>query len=75
MDRIKIDRAKKIMLLNALKNGYFEMPDMENLFSGFLPDELSSIVKELAQKLGVSDLLTIEIIDRREQVEKLSKEF
>jgi hypothetical protein len=59
------------MLLNALKNGYFEISDWEhltvNLYRDLPIEELNDKIKELSRKLGIEPLI-IEVIDRREQV-------
>ncbi|GHV56584.1 hypothetical protein FACS1894182_03430 [Bacteroidia bacterium] len=71
MNKIEINRETKIVLLNALKNGYFELPDLENitahLYKNLTDEELNNRIKELSRKLGIEPL-TIEVIDRREQV-------
>jgi hypothetical protein len=73
MNKIEINRETKIVLLNALKNGYFELSDLENLtaylYKNLTDEELNSRIKELSRKLGIEPL-TIEIIDSREQVKK-----
>ena len=71
MKQIKIDRETKIALLKALKNGYFELSDLEhltaNLYKDLTDKELNARIKELSRKLGIEPL-TIEIIDKLEQV-------
>lgn len=57
--RISIDRYMKIMLLKALKRGYFDNSDLETLettiskrYNNLTDDELNDLIKELHRKLG-----------------------
>ncbi|GAB6013380.1 hypothetical protein [Viscerimonas tarda] len=57
--RISIDRDMKIMLLKALKRGYFDNSDLETLettiskrYNNLTDDELNDLIKELHRKLG-----------------------
>ena len=57
--RIFIDRDMKIMLLKALKRGYFDYSDLETLeslistrYNNLTDDELNDLIKELHRKLG-----------------------
>ena len=74
MSKFRIDRETKIVLLNALKNGYFEASDLENLiihlYSGLPKEELNEWISVLAKKLDVLEPIIVEVIDRREQVEE-----
>ena len=53
--KIEISRETKIMLLKTLKNGYFELSDLETLIgyirSEMTDDELDATIKELQKKL------------------------
>ena len=51
--KIKIDRETKIAMLKALKDGEIE----------------EKALNEILRNLGKENLITIEVIDRREQVE------
>jgi predicted metal-dependent hydrolase len=72
MKQMKIDRETKIVLLKAMKSGYFELSDLEhlitNLYKDLLNEELSNWIKDLSLKLGIEPI-TIEVIDRREQAD------
>lgn len=57
--RIPIDRDMKIMLLKALKRGYFDNSDLETLettiskrYNNLTDEELNDLIKELHRKLG-----------------------
>ncbi|MDR0603598.1 MAG: hypothetical protein LBG80_04755 [Bacteroidales bacterium] len=74
MNKIEIKRDGKIMMLKALKNGYFEPTELENLicylYSDLSEENKTTQIRELSRKLGVGEPLIIEIIDKREQVQK-----
>ena len=57
--KIEISRETKTMLLNALKNGYFEQSDLENLvgylYSEISDEELDRRIDELHRKLGINN--------------------
>jgi len=57
--QIKIDRDGKIMLLKALKNGYFEWQDIDTLVkyicSELTDKELDERIRELNRKLGMDE--------------------
>jgi len=59
-NKIGISRETKIMLLNVLKNGYFEMSDLgaliSDLYSEVPDDELNSRISELQRKLVINRL-------------------
>ena len=71
---IGITKELKIKMLQALKNGYWDNKELESfivcLYGSLSDEELNTQIKELAKKLGVSEPITIEIIDSREQVKK-----
>ena len=70
--KIEINRETKIMLLKVLQNGYFEQDTLNDLikyiYSDLSDEELNRQITELSSKLGVPPPITIEVIDRREQV-------
>jgi len=70
--KIEIGSKTKIMLLKVLRNGYFEQDTLEDLikyiYSDLSDEELNRQINELCRKLGVPPPITIEVIDRREQV-------
>ncbi|MDR2585899.1 MAG: hypothetical protein LBC84_06760 [Prevotellaceae bacterium] len=49
MNKIQIDREMKIMLLKALKNGYFEVADLERLAALLRKPDLRSIEEKRAE--------------------------
>ena len=57
--RIEIDRDGKIMLLKVLKNGYFELNDLDTLVklicSELTDKELDERIRELHRKLGMDE--------------------
>ena len=73
--KIEINRELKIKMLQALKNSYWDSEELESfivcLYKSLPNEELSSKIKELSKKLGVLEPIIIEIIDSREQVEKI----
>ena len=72
--KIPINRNTKLVLLKTLKNGYIEDDTLNELvqylYSELSDEELDKRINELSRKLGVPPPITIEVIDKREQVIK-----
>ena len=68
--KIKINKLTKITLLNAIKNGYLEESDFIDILRGMPKKVLEERMKEACALLGITEPITIEIIDKREQVIK-----
>ena len=78
--KIEIGREEKIMLLKVLKNGYFDLQDIDTLVNyiyGKLTDkELDERIRELHRKLGMDEpprILTKQ--EANEYVLQLEKDY
>jgi len=59
MNNIPIDREIKLTLLKALKNGYFELSDIENLIRVIYSGTTQEERKVIFDKLGIEDVIEV----------------
>jgi len=57
--KIQISRETKIVLLKAIKNGYFETSDLENILTVINSGLSKEDIKELQKRAGMEEIIEV----------------